>query len=168
VNAGATQEQWQMQLKIEALDQSAAEEIASWHYEGEYTFYDFASDQEDLEELLDPELRGETMFKARNPENELVGFFSFNQIAGALDIGVGLRPDLTGQGLGRSFVDAGLVFAKMMYSPEVIQLRVAAFNKRAIKVYERAGFVAVEHFLQRTNGGEFDFVRMEWVSDSTS
>lgn len=156
-----------MQLRIEALDQSAAEEIASWHYEGEYTFYDFASDQEDLEELLNPELRGDSMYTARNPDDELVGFYSFNQIAGALDIGVGLRPDLTGQGLGRSFVDAGLTFAKVTYSPEVIQLRVAAFNKRAIKVYKLVGFAEVEHFRQRTNGGEYDFIRMERLTGST-
>ena len=154
-----------MQLRIELMDQSSAEEVASWHYDGDYTFYDFPSDQEDLEELLDPNLRAKKMFTARNSTGELVGFFSFNEIEHGLDFGLGLRPDLTGRGLGKDFVNTGLEFAKSRFSPDVIQLRVAAFNKRAIKVYERVGFIEVELFVNRTNGGEFDFVRMELAAD---
>ena len=156
---------WRMQLRIELMDQSSADEVASWHYDGDYTFYDFPSDQEDLKELLDPNLRAEKMFTARNSTGELVGFFSFNEIEHGLDFGLGLRPDLTGRGLGKDFVNTGLEFAKSRFSPDVIQLRVAAFNKRAIKVYERVGFIEVERFLNRTNGGEFDFVRMELAAD---
>ena len=154
-----------MQLRIELMDQSSADEVASWHYDGDYTFYDFSSDQEDLEELLDPNLRAKKMFTARNSTGELVGFFSFNEIEHGLDLGLGFRPDLTGRGLGKDFVNTGLEFAKSRFSPDVIQLRVAAFNKRAIKVYERVGFIEVELFLNRTNGGEFDFVRMELAAD---
>lgn len=150
-----------MQYRIEKMDQDSAELVASWHYEGEYAFYDFASDKEDLEELLDPRLRKETMFAAWNPGGEVVGFYSYKEAEQGLDFGLGFRPDLTGRGLGRGFVNAGLEFAKSRFSPKVVQLRVAAFNKRAIRVYERVGFVEVERFLNRTNGGEFEFIRME-------
>ena len=101
------------------------------------------------------------MFTARNRAGELVGFLAFNKVERGLDLGLGLRPDLTGRGLGLGFVNAGLEFAKSQFSPKVIQLRVAAFNERAIKVYKRVGFIEVERFLNRTNGGEFDFIRME-------
>ena len=78
-----------------------------------------------------------------------------------MDYGLGLRPDLTGKGSGSDFVRAGLDFAQSQFSPKTIQLHVAAFNKRAIKVYQRIGFREVEHYMNRTNGGEFEFVRME-------
>jgi ribosomal protein S18 acetylase RimI-like enzyme len=37
---------------------------------------------------------------------------------------------------------------------------VAAFNRLAITVYERAGFQEVEHFEYFTNGGRHAFIRM--------
>ena len=92
---------------------------------------------------------------------ELVGFFAYQDSDGVVDYGLGLHPDLTGKGLGERFVCAGLDFAQSRFSPKTIQLRVAAFNQRAIKVYERVGFREVERYMNRTNGGEFEFIRME-------
>lgn len=150
-----------MQFRIESLTQSDAESIATWHYDGEYAFYDAEADADDLAELLDPALRGDSMFGVRDGAGELVGFFAFQIADGVVDYGLGIRPDLTGKGLGSNFVRAGLDFARTRFSPKNIQLRVAAFNKRAIKVYQRVGFREVEHYMYRTNGGEFEFVRME-------
>lgn len=150
-----------VQFRIESLTQSDAETIATWHYEGEYAFYDAEADAEDLAELLDPALRGDSMFGVRDGEGKLIGFFAFQVADGVVDFGLGLRPDLTGKGLGADFAHAGLDFAQSRFSPKNIQLRVAAFNKRAIKVYQQIGFREVEHYMNRTNGGEFEFVRME-------
>ena len=150
-----------MRFDIEPLSQSDAETIASWHYEGEYAFYDAEADAEDLAELLDPALRGDSMFAVRDGVGELVGFFAYQDSDGVVDFGLGLHPDLTGKGLGERFVCAGLDFAQSRFSPKTIQLRVAAFNQRAIKVYERVGFREVERYMNRTNGGEFEFILME-------
>ncbi len=155
-----------MQFRIEPLTQSDAETIATWHYEGEYAFYDAEADPEDLEELLDPALRGDSMFGVRDCAGDLVGFFAFQVADGVVDFGLGLRPDLTGRGLGADFARAGLDFARTRFSPKTIQLRVATFNKRAIMVYHRIGFREVEHFMNRTNGGMFEFVRMALMDES--
>ena len=59
-----------MRFNIEPLTQSDAETIATWHYDGEYAFYDAEADPEDLEELLDPALRGDSMFGVRDGAGE--------------------------------------------------------------------------------------------------
>ena len=76
------------------------------------------------------------------------------------EIGLGLRPDLTGRGLGESFLRACLHFASAVLGAQSYTLAVAAFNRRAITVYERAGFQEVERFQHFTNGARHPFIRM--------
>jgi ribosomal-protein-alanine N-acetyltransferase len=114
-----------------------------------------------VRELLDPSLRGEAYWAVEDDAGELVGHFSFKpREEGTLEIGLGLRPDLTGRGLGGSFLAAGLAFAREQFSPEGFVLAVATFNVRAIKVYERAGFARVRVYMHATGGAEWEFVEM--------
>lgn len=151
-----------MRYTFEIMTQEQAQDIAqNWRYEGEYSFYDLDADLEDLEEFLDPEKRADSYFMVFQ-ENKAAGFYSFAQTdKETVDIGLGMKPDLTGRGKGIVFLEAGLQFAKTNYQPQKITLSVAAFNKRAIKVYQSLGFRKVESFVQATNGGHFDFVKME-------
>jgi len=151
-----------MDYIFQKMTQEQAQDIAeNWRYDGEYSFYDMDADLEDLEEFLDPEKRGNNYFIVYQ-DNEAVGFYSFGQTdKETLDIGLGMKPDLTGRGQGSAFLKAGLDFAKSNYHPQKITLSVADFNKRAIKLYEKLGFRKVESFVQATNGGHFDFVKME-------
>lgn len=151
-----------MDCIFQEMTQEQAEEIAAtWHYEGEYSFYDTDADPEDLEEFLDSEKRDGRYFVVLQ-HNEVTGFYGFHQIdKDTVDMGLGMKPDLTGRGNGAAFLEAGLQFAKTSYQPKKITLSVAAFNKRAIKSYEKLGFRKVESYLQETNGGHFDFVKME-------
>ncbi|MGM0896497.1 MAG: GNAT family N-acetyltransferase [Bacillota bacterium] len=151
-----------MHYTFQKMTQEQAEDIAAnWRYEGKYSFYDMDADPEDLKEFLDPEKRADSYFVVLH-NNELAGFYSFHQTdEERVDIGLGMKPDLTGRGRGVAFLEAGLQFTKTSYHPKKITLSVAAFNKRAIKVYENLGFREVESFVQATNGGRFDFVKME-------
>jgi ribosomal-protein-alanine N-acetyltransferase len=149
------------QLSITPMTQDEAEAIASWHYEPPYDFYDPSADHRDLAELLDPAQRGHRYYSARDANGELIGYFGFDCKADVVGVGVSLRPDLTGRGLGLSFLQEGLVFAQSRFTPRRFRLFVAEFNERAIKVYERAGFVRTRAFVHETNGGSHPFVEME-------
>jgi len=148
-------------ISIARMTQAEAETIAEWSYEEPYDFYDWRADESDLAELLDPARRGDGYFSAHDATGELIGFFGFGREGDVVGVGVGLRPDLTGRGLGLSFVEEGLAFAREQFAPARFRLSVAAFNERAIKVYERAGFVVTRTFMHETNGGVFPFVEME-------
>ena len=148
-------------LRITPMTQAEAEDIATWAYAEPYSFYDPRSDDDDLAELLDPELRGDAYFSAHDENGELIGFFQFERAGEVVDVGLGLRPDLTGHGLGLAYVHSGLDFARERFAPRKFTLSVAAFNERAITVYERAGFAATRSYAHETNGGIHAFVEME-------
>jgi ribosomal-protein-alanine N-acetyltransferase len=153
------------------MNEEEARAVVAWRYEAPYDFYDRANDPEGLEELLGPPERRRGYYAALSGEDgELVGFVCFGpggQVPGfdyaddgSVDIGLGLRPDLTGRGLGLEFLLSGLEFARRRFSPDGFRLSVATFNERAIRVYERAGFRRVEVFTHSTNGGDHPFLLM--------
>ena len=144
---------------IAAMTQAEAETVADWHYEPPYDFYDFRADPEDLEEILDPATRAGDYHSVYRGD-ELAGFFSFKMHGNVVEIGLGLRPDLTGKGLGGPFVDAGIHHALSTFSPSELILDVATFNDRARKVYERAGFRASHVWTHESGQGPVEFLRM--------
>jgi [ribosomal protein S18]-alanine N-acetyltransferase len=145
--------------RFRKMEDEEATQISGWHYDPPYDFYDATSDPDDLEELLDPRRRKDAYFSVFD-DGVLVGFFQFEREGTRVDIGLGMRPDLTGRGLGGEYLRAGLEFARRRYSPERFTLSVATFNERAILVYERAGFRRNTVYRHNTNGGEYLFLSM--------
>ena len=151
-----------MRYRFEPMAEHHARAVAGWRYDPPYDFYDWAADPDDLAELLDPAQREGRYFAVEDERGDLVGFVAcFRREGDAVEVGLGLRPDLTGRGLGLSFLLSGLEFARGRFAPARFRLAVAAFNRRAIRVYEQAGFHQTESFVHRTNGGEHEFLRME-------
>ena len=142
------------------LTQRQAEQISyEWQYDGPFAFYDMPNDEEDLAEFLNPEERTEHYFAVLDGE-ELIGYYVFEPNAKVVDVGLGMRPDLTGRGNGAAFLEAGLAFVMDRYAPKQIELAVATFNERAIRLYTKSGFLPVERFQQATNGGIYEFLKM--------
>lgn len=128
-------------------------ELRSWRYEGEYAFYNLPSASEPPEHpdefakgcclaALDESgrLAGHLHFgaDARIPTEE-----NYDYSSDYLDVGLGLRPDLCGRGLGGDFMRLGLDYARAQLGARRFRLSVAAFNQRAIKAYQRCGFKPV-------------------------
>ena len=149
-----------MNLEFAPMSQTDALAVAEWRYPDPYSFYDWTADDEDAALLLDAKRRKGRYFSARDDKGELVGFFEFEKQGEDVVIGLGLHPDLTGRGLGGDFLEAGIAFARKRFSPARLVLSVATFNKRAIKVYERAGFTTTRSFDHETNGGVYRFLEM--------
>ena len=149
-----------MNLDVRPMSQREALVVAAWHYQPPYSFYDWTADADDLAELLGKETREGKYFSAFRADEELVGWFAFSRDGDWVDLGLGLRPDLTGRGLGLAYLQAGLVFAERRFKPSRFRLSVATFNERAVRVYERAGFTPLRTFDHATNGGVHQFLEM--------
>lgn len=149
------------EFRIRPMTAGDARAVAAWRYQGEYAFYDADADPDDLAELLNPAEWGHRYFAADELiHRELAGFLEVTLTGPVAEIGLGLRPGLTGQGLGEPFVRACLRFASATLGAQSYTLAVAAFNRRAITVYQRAGFRQVECFEHVTNGAPHAFIRM--------
>jgi ribosomal-protein-alanine N-acetyltransferase len=141
-----------VEIEIKPASPQALELMAAWRYPPPYDFYDGD---------VDPVLNPERFYEARDEAGELIGFYYFEPKPPDLDYGLGLRPDLTGRGLGLEFFRTGLAFARERYQPQRVYLHVAAFNERARRVYERAGFSVVSsHVRTFDRFGEVEFMTM--------
>jgi len=146
-------------VKIQPMTSDDYAERATWRYEPGYEFYD---------ETDEPVQNPERHFAVLDDAGALIGFYYFEQKGDVLEYGLGLRPDLTGRGLGLDFFRAGLEFGRERYRPALVRLFVAAFNARAIKVYERAGFRETgRHVRTFERWGDVEFVNMEEMSQGS-
>lgn len=136
-----------------------AADVVTWRYPAPYDCYDMTGVDPDF--LVNPA----SGFHALVDESGLVGFRSFGpdgRVSGgtydssALDTGGGLRPELTGRGLGRNATVTGLEFGARHLSPPAFRVTIAAFNVRAQKVVRALGFTAVDRFTALTNSRDYD------------
>jgi [ribosomal protein S18]-alanine N-acetyltransferase len=135
------------------MSQPSLLEMVNWRYGSPFEFYDG-----DGVLPRNPE----RFFEARNEDDEFVGFYYFEGRDDALFYGVGLRPERIGKGDGFAFVCAGLEFGRRHFMPSRVTLDVAAFNVRAKRVYERAGFRTVSsHIRHFERWGDVEFIDME-------
>jgi RimJ/RimL family protein N-acetyltransferase len=136
------------------VDERRIREYVSWHYEPPYDIYNEnpANADEIVAYYLDPQIQAHAI---TDKDGRLVGICSFGpdgRVPGgrylhdALDIGLAIRPDLTGKGLGHTYIEAVVAFAWKQFNPPALRVTIAEFNRRAQRVWKSAGFVQVERF----------------------
>jgi RimJ/RimL family protein N-acetyltransferase len=142
-----------VKLTIQPASDATMRALEGWRYGPPYDFYDG-----DVEPVLNPE----RFFEALDVDGSLVGFYYFEEKGNALEIGLGLPPELVGRGLGLEFFRAGVEFGRERFRPARVILAVAAFNERAVKVYERGGFhITGRHTRHFDRWGAVEFIDME-------
>lgn len=153
-----------MKLEFRVPVKSDIEDILTWKYDGIYSFYDNSIQKEKIE-WIESFIDSDDNFSIYNEQNELVGNCSFYYIEEFFCLGVQMRPELTGKGFGTEFVRAIINFGEKKYNLSYIDLTVAKFNKRAIKVYEKVGFKIIEEIVNTIRGNDYDFLIMRLIFD---
>ena len=140
---------------ISPLSEENAREITTWRYEVPFDLYDLRMDN--LSGFVNPEYR---YYQVQDRRGNLVGYCCFGldaQVPGGdyrlsephvLDVGVGLRPDLVGQGRGADFIGVILNFAETRYQPDNFRVTIADFNQRSQKTFQKHGFVESHKFIR--------------------
>lgn len=141
-----------------------AADVVTWRYDEPYSTYSLIGAVPEF--FTDP---ANGYVALVDNSGQLIGYRCFGQdgrVPGfeyddsALDTGGGLRPSLTGQGLGRRAIATGLAYGQQFYAPAAFRVTVASFNSRAQRVVLALGFVRQSQFNATTNGIPYDvFVR---------
>lgn len=151
-------------FRFEPMTETCARAALGWRYLPPYDFYN--QDPAQLENILNksflnPAYRYYSVF---NEQDTLIAYRCFGEDArvpggdyraDALDMGGGLRPDLTGHGLGLQVMRAAMDFAKVEFSPQAFRATVAEFNLRAQRACAKVGYVVVQHFIATHSGVPF-------------
>lgn len=156
-----------MQLRFRPLTASDVQVFATWRYDPPYDIYNIVVSTDELQNLIgyytDPACQAYAI-DDHESQDGLVAFCSFGadaQVPGgdyskvALDIGMGVRPDLTGHGLGHAFALAVIQLAERTFAPTHLRVTIAAFNIRAQRVWAKLGFEPVQTFASSYNAMPF-------------
>ncbi len=156
-----------MNLTIRPITPAEIDTFLRWRYEPPSDIYNMlpsGGDGDVYDEIFEYFLMPAYRCSAILHEGELVGFCTFGadgRVEGgdysqpALDIGMGMKPDLTGKKNGDSFIAAIIQYANKTFAPPRLRVTIAVTNLRAQRVWQKAGFVQEEQFTCPRNGKQF-------------
>lgn len=153
-------------FQLVPMTETHAREICRWRYEPPYDIYAWKSWPELVqrrEEIGDPIIRDEQYASVLlGPEDAapLAGFAQFFPLEGWVRLGLGMQPGLRGRGWGAAMVGAIVREAQRRYPDRAVDLEVLVWNRRAVRTYERAGFVIEDEYDRPTPTGAGRFYCM--------
>ena len=134
--------------------------IADWRYSGDYALYNTRPYEEDRKKgvgFANPGFIGFSFYD----RDALIGFTCLYEEDREIMIGIGVAPEYCGRGYGREMLETTCGLSETMFPGKPLYLEVRTWNARAVRCYEKAGFVIDgEPFTQRTGLGEGTFYRM--------
>lgn len=151
-----------MKLTYHTITDDEGREVCSWKYDGEYACYNqppYEMLKKNGDMFCDPLRRSN--YRAHYDGDVFLGFTNLQENENDVFLGIGLRPDLCGKGYGSAVIEDCCRISAELYPEKPISLVVRTWNKRAIRCYEKAGFVIVgEPFEINTYSGIGVFYRM--------
>ncbi|MGC5777051.1 GNAT family N-acetyltransferase [Paenibacillus pabuli] len=138
------------------MQEEHAEQICDWRYDPPYNIYSWLpwEQMKALEvEFGDAQLRKEQYAAVLGEDHQVCGFAQYFPLEGVTRIGLGMHPKRCGQGQGTAFVSAIVQEAIRRNPLNEIDLEVLTWNDRAIRVYQKAGFVMQDTYERQTPSG---------------
>lgn len=143
-------------MRIAPMTDAFAADIATWRYAAPYERYSL--DGVDPAFLVDPANGYVTLvdapgaligYRCFGPDGRVPGF-AYDE--SACDTGGGLRPALTGRGLGALAIATGLAHGRELLRPAAFRVTVETSNARALRVVASLGFTCVAEFTATSDG----------------
>jgi RimJ/RimL family protein N-acetyltransferase len=152
-----------LQITYLPANETSAREFLQWQYEPPYDIYNCqpANMEEAIQYNLDPANNIYAMFAQ---DDTLIGYCSYGEDArvpggdyseAAVDIGLMIKPEWTGQGLGADFARDVIHNGSRLFGPGKRRVTIAAFNRRAVRVWEKNGFHQAQTFKRERDGMDF-------------
>lgn len=154
-----------MKMFVDELTEERAKQLCTWKYEGEYSVYNFSWETavEQNWSLAIPELRASDFRAVLSEQREFIGFFRMTKHEqGKIEIGLGLRPENCGHGIGKDFVRLITQHTLQQYPDHQVYMEVRTFNVRAVKCYEACGYKTVLKHRKETPWGSNEYFLMEY------
>jgi [ribosomal protein S18]-alanine N-acetyltransferase len=127
------------QLSVRPLTIEDGMDIAMWRYPGPWAVYD----------ALEAPRPDEGYWAICEEGDRLVGFCCLGDAArpaglsgdpGALDVAIGVRPELTGQGLGTAVGRVAVDYARQVSDGRRLRCAVRDWNRAGLEAARQAGF----------------------------
>lgn len=153
------------------MDSYHAAEICSWTYPSPYNIYGWLP-WEQMKglgiEFGDPDIREQQYVSILDEEQRMWGFAQLFPMEGVTRIGLGMRPDWCGLGMGKRFVQSIVDVARQRRPEDEIDLEVLTWNERAIRTYCNVGFHVTDTYERMTPTGKALFHCMVYMSPDDS
>ncbi len=129
-----------------------------WRYENPYNIYDLYLN----EYLKNSDSWGVEQFALVENDN-IIAYVSCQLIQDDMWVGWSLKPNLCGNGIGQGFVIKCIneLILLQKHCVKEIFLKVCSWNNRAIKVYEKAGFMHYDRYLRVENSKPTEYIIMK-------
>jgi len=158
-----------MKIDYRFAEKKHAREFVNWRYEPPYDVYNCPPEEigDAVQYNIDPT---NNVYAMLDQNEELIGYCSYGkdaQVPGgdyseeALDIGLMIKPGLTGQGLGTGLAEGVITNGVRKYKPKKLRVTIAAFNKRAMRVWEKNGFQQTQKFNRKNDDLEFVIMKKD-------
>ena len=151
-----------MNLTYHTITKEEGKQVCDWKYPDEYACYNqppFEEIQARQAMFCNPLRR--TNYRAFYDSNLLIGFTNLREQEQEVFLGIGVHPDHCSKGYGTAIVELCCRISEELYPGKTLYLEVRTWNNRAIRCYEKCGFVIDgEPFEQRTYSGIGTFYRM--------
>ena len=136
--------------------------ICLWKYDGKYSIYNLPS-YESLKQsksgFMNPEK--EKNYHVFKSNDNIISYINLSERETEVFIGIGVNPSFLNMGFGTQILLESCILSKELYPEKPLCLEVRTWNERAIRCYEKAGFVIDgEAYKQETLIGVGYFYRM--------